>query len=51
VNEYRLVSQPSTDLDIDGAFQWYENEQIGLGPEFLDELHATYKLIVEGPFK
>jgi toxin ParE1/3/4 len=51
VNEYRLVSQPSADLDIEGAFQWYENEQVGLGLEFLDELRATYKLIVEGPFK
>ena len=51
MNEYRLVSQPSTDLDIEGAFQWYENEQIGLGLEFLDELRATYNLIVDGPFK
>ena len=34
--EYRLVSEPSVDLDVEAAFEWYENEQPGLGAEFLD---------------
>ncbi|MBI3013681.1 MAG: type II toxin-antitoxin system RelE/ParE family toxin [Candidatus Tectomicrobia bacterium] len=48
---YRLVSEPRADLDIEAAFQWYENEQPGLGPEFLDELRATYDRIVDGPLR
>lgn len=51
MTEYRLVSEPQADLDIEAAFQWYENERSGLGLEFLDELRATYDRIVEGPLK
>jgi plasmid stabilization system protein ParE len=51
VTNYRLVSEPQADLDIEAAFQWYEKEQSGLGLEFLDELRAAYNRIVEGPFK
>ncbi|MGE3154659.1 MAG: type II toxin-antitoxin system RelE/ParE family toxin [Nitrospiraceae bacterium] len=49
--KYRLVSEPQADLDIEATFHWYENEQSGLGLEFLDELLATYNRIVEGPLK
>lgn len=51
MTEYRLVSEPRADLDIEAAFQWYEKEQPGLGSEFLDELRAAYDRIVEGPLK
>ena len=49
--EYRLVSEPPVDLDVEAAFEWYENERPGLGVEFLDELRATYKRIAAGPLK
>lgn len=49
--KYRLVSEPQADIDIEATFHWYENEQSGLGLEFLDELRATYDRIVEGPLK
>jgi toxin ParE1/3/4 len=51
VSEYRLVSEPSVDFDVEAAFEWYENEQSGLGVEFLDELRATYNRITDGPLK
>jgi plasmid stabilization system protein ParE len=51
VTAYRLVSEPQVDIDIEAAFRWYENEQTGLGLEFLDELRAAYDRIVDGPFK
>lgn len=51
MSEYRLVSEPKADVDIEAAFEWYEKEQPGLGGEFLDELRATYHRIVDGPFK
>jgi plasmid stabilization system protein ParE len=51
VSDYRLVSLPEADLEIERAFEWYENEQTGLGVEFLDELRRAYNRIVEGPLK
>ncbi len=51
MTDYRLVSNPQADLDIEAAFQWYEKEQPGLGLEFLNELRTAYDRIVEGPLK
>ena len=51
MTEYRLVSEPQADLEIEAAFQWYEKEQPGLGLESRGELRAAYNRIVEGPFK
>jgi plasmid stabilization system protein ParE len=51
VIEYRLVSEPQADLEIEATFHWYENEHPGLGLDFLDELRATYDRIVRGPLK
>jgi plasmid stabilization system protein ParE len=51
VTEYRLVAEPRVDLDVAAAFAWYENEQPGLGLDFLNELRATYDRIADGPFK
>jgi len=46
-----LISQPPVDLDVEGAFEWYENERPGLGVEFLAELRATYFRLADGPLK
>jgi toxin ParE1/3/4 len=51
VTGYRLLSEPPADLDVEAAFEWYENERAGLGLEFLDELRATYDRIADGPLK
>jgi plasmid stabilization system protein ParE len=49
VTEYRLLSEPSADLDVEAAFDWYEDERPGLGMEFLGELRAAYNRIAGGP--
>lgn len=49
MTEYRLVAEPRVDLDIAAAYQWYENEEPGLGVEFVDQLLATYDRIAIGP--
>jgi plasmid stabilization system protein ParE len=51
VTEYRLISEPRADLDVEAAFEWYEKERPGLGLEFLDELRAAYNRIIDNPFK
>ena len=33
------------------AFQWYENEQPGLGLEFLDQLRTIYDHMAASPFQ
>ena len=35
MSEYRLVSEPQADLDIEAVFGWYEKEQPGVGCAFL----------------
>lgn len=47
----RLISEPSVDLDVEAAFEWYETEQAGLGVEFLDEVRASYNRIADSPLK
>lgn len=47
--QYRLVSEPRADLDVEATFEWYENEHPGLGLEFLAELRATYDRIGSNP--
>jgi toxin ParE1/3/4 len=49
MTDYRLVSEPRADLDIEAAFDWYEKEQTGLGRQFLDEVRAAYDRIADGP--
>lgn len=49
MKESRLTADSRAALDIEAAFDWYENEQAGLGDEFLDELRATYDRIANGP--
>lgn len=51
MTDYRLVAEPQADLDIESAFEWYENEKPGLGLEFLDELRRAYVRILDGPLK
>ena len=46
---YRLVAEPRADLEVAATFDWYENEETGLGQEFLDELRAAYDRIADGP--
>ena len=45
----RLRSTPEADLEIESAFEWYENQRPGLGLEFLEELRSTYERVVAGP--
>jgi toxin ParE1/3/4 len=51
VTEYRLVAEPRVDLDVAATYQWYENEEPGLGLAFLDQLLATYDRIATGPLQ
>ena len=45
----RLVVQLQSDLDIQAAAVWYEDQQSGLGLRFLDELVVVFRRIVDNP--
>lgn len=45
----RLVVQPQSDLDIQAAAVWYEDQQSRLGLRFLDELEVVFRRIVDNP--
>ena len=45
----RLVVQPQSDLDIQAAAVWYEDQQSGLGASFLNELDQVFLRIVDNP--
>ena len=45
----RLVVRPSAELDIRDAADWYEDEEVGLGGQFLDELRHILRRISELP--
>lgn len=45
----QLVVQPESDLDIQAAAVWYEDQRFGLGARFLDELDQVFRRIVDNP--
>jgi len=45
----RLVVQPQSDLDIQAAAVWYEDQRSGLGSRFLDELDLVFQRIKDNP--
>lgn len=45
----RLVIPPQSDLDIQAAAFWYEDQRSGLGARFLDELDDVFRRIVNNP--
>ena len=45
----RLVVQPQSDLDIQAAAVWYEDQRAGLGLRFLDELDLVFQRIEVNP--
>ena len=46
---YKVVLQPGAQDDIDDAFNWYEDQQTGLGELFLKELVQFYKKLELNP--
>ncbi|MBI4002580.1 MAG: type II toxin-antitoxin system RelE/ParE family toxin [Nitrospira defluvii] len=45
----RLVVQPQSDLDIQAAAVWYEDQRSSLGVRFLDELDLVFRRIESNP--
>jgi len=46
---YKLIIQIEAWLEIQDAFDWYEEQKDGLGDEFLEELDNCYNSLTENP--
>ena len=49
MKHYELEAEAAVEFDIESAFDWYEAEEPGLGPEFLEQLGLVYRRILENP--
>ncbi len=49
MKRYRLEAEAAVEFDIESASGWYEAEEPGLGPEFLDQLRLVYQRILDNP--
>lgn len=45
----KVAFLPEAQAELDDAFSWYEEQAVGLGYEFLDELDQSLRLIVTFP--
>jgi len=41
--------RPAAAADIDAAYEWYEEQRLGLGEEFLAAIDKAMRFIVENP--
>jgi plasmid stabilization system protein ParE len=46
---HRLIVSRRAEREAGEAFEWYEEQLLGLGPEFLEALDAQLGLIKESP--
>lgn len=47
---YNLIIKEEADLDIITSYLWYEEQRIGLGEEFLEEIEEYLKIISINPY-
>ena len=40
---------PEAEADLDGAFEWYEDQLLGLGDEFMAAVEQQFERILENP--
>lgn len=43
---FEIVIQSEAILDIQEAFEWYEEQESGLGFEFIEEIESGYLYII-----
>jgi plasmid stabilization system protein ParE len=46
---FRVILKPGAEDDTDIAYNWYENQQLGLGEDFLKELEFFYEKLEQNP--
>jgi len=47
----RLVITRTAEADIGNAYCWYEEQRVGLGPEFLAEINSAFEAVLYEPLR
>jgi toxin ParE1/3/4 len=47
----RLIVRKDAEADIAAAYDWYEQQRVGLGTEFLQEVSATIEAVHSMPLR
>ncbi len=47
--ELRIEIEERAKIEISEAFEWYENQQVGLGVTFIETLQSAFKTIQKSP--
>lgn len=47
---YKILITPEAELDLEDAFNWYEQQISGLGSEFIRVVDASFSAIQINPF-
>lgn len=48
--KYQLIIRPEAEMDIEESYNWYEDQAMGLGNQFLLALQMRLHSITESPF-
>ena len=49
MKRYRIEAEAAVEFDVESAFDWYQTGAPDLGLEFLEQLRAAYRRILENP--
>lgn len=44
-----ITFHPDIEHEVKASYEWYQNQAVGLGNDFLSELEAAYDAIIELP--
>ncbi len=44
-----ILFHPDIEQEVKDSYEWYENQAVGLGDDFLVELETAYQAIIELP--
>jgi hypothetical protein len=44
-----IIFHPDIEYEVKASYEWYQNQAVGLGEDFLTELETAYQMITELP--
>ena len=47
----RLIVRPDAEADIAAGYDWYEEQHVGLGQEFVEEISTAIEAVHSEPFR
>ena len=46
---FNITFHPDIEHEVKASYEWYQNQAVGLGEDFLTELETAYQAIIEFP--